>query len=157
MSDAPGAEIAIRRARADDLEAIVRLHEDDALGALGDSWRAETREDYEAAFAAIEASPDNALYVAEREGRVVGTFQLTVFPTLTGRGAMRVRIGGVQVAADLRSKGIGARMIAFAESTARARGARSVELSSNKRRSDAHRFYERLGYARSHEGFKKSL
>lgn len=157
MSGASGAAVLIRRARAEDLEAIIRLHEDDALGALGDAWRPETRPHYEAAFAAIEVSPDNALYVAEREGRVVGTFQLTFFPTLTGRGAARVRIGAVQVAAPLRSQGLGARMIAFAESAARARGARSVELSSNKRRTDAHRFYERLGYARSHEGFKKSL
>jgi GNAT superfamily N-acetyltransferase len=88
---------------------------------------------------------------------VVGTFQITVFPTLTGRGATRVRIGAVQVAAELRSKGIGARMIAFAEEAGRARGARSVELSSNKRRTEAHRFYERIGYARSHEAFKKRL
>jgi GNAT superfamily N-acetyltransferase len=157
MSEAPDDRVAIREAEAGDLEPIIRLHEADTLGVLGDSWSPETRAVYEAAFAAIGASPDNALYVAVIEGRVVGTFQLTFFPTLTGRGVTRVRIGAVQVAEHLRSKGIGARMIAFAEETAQARGAGTVELTSNKRRLDAHRFYERLGYARSHEGFKKSL
>ncbi len=157
MSAEPRDRVAIRKARIEDLERIVRLHEDDTLGGLEDAWTPETRGTYEAAFAAIVANPDNVLYVAEIDGRVVGTFQITVFPTLTGRGATRVRIGAVQVAADLRSQGIGARMIAFAEAEGRARGARSVELSSNKRRADAHRFYERIGYARSHEAFKKRL
>jgi GNAT superfamily N-acetyltransferase len=157
VSAEPRDRVAIRKARIEDLERIVRLHEDDTLGGLEDAWTPETRGTYEAAFAAIVANPDNVLYVAEIDGRVVGTFQITVFPTLTGRGATRVRIGAVQVAADLRSQGIGARMIAFAEAEGRARGARSVELSSNKRRADAHRFYERIGYARSHEAFKKRL
>jgi GNAT superfamily N-acetyltransferase len=152
-----GDGLTIREARAEDLEPIVRLHEDDTLGGLEDAWTPETRAVYAAAFAAIAANPDNTLYVAELDGQVVGTFQITVFPTLTGRGATRVRIGAVQVAAHLRSKGIGARMIACAEAEGRARGARSVELSSNKRRTDAHRFYERIGYHRSHEAFKKRL
>ena len=147
----------IREARAEDLEAIVRLHEDDALGSHGDAWLPENCDAYEAAFAAIAGSRDNTLYVAELDGRVVGTFQLTFIPNLTGRGALRVKIESVKVEADLRSRGIGARMMAFAEAQARSRGARLLELSSNKDRGDAHRFYERLGFARSHEGFKKKL
>jgi GNAT superfamily N-acetyltransferase len=148
---------SIREARADDLEAIVRLHEEDALGTHGDAWIPENRDAYEAAFAAIAGSRDNILYVAEWGRRVVGTFQLTFIPNLTGRGALRVKIESVKVKADLRSRGIGARMMAFAEAQARSRGARLLELSSNKTRGDAHRFYERLGFARSHEGFKKKL
>jgi GNAT superfamily N-acetyltransferase len=148
---------SIREARAEDLESIVRLHEEDALGTHGDAWREENRDAYEAAFAAIAESPDNTLYVAELDGRVVGTFQLTVIPNLTGRGALRVKIESVKVRAALRSRGIGGSMMAFAEAEARARGARLLELSSNKVRGDAHRFYERLGFARSHEGFKKKL
>lgn len=148
---------SIREARADDLEAIVRLHEEDALGTHGDAWVPENRDAYEAAFAAIAGSRDNTLYVAEWDDRVVGTFQLTFIPNLTGRGALRVKIESVKVKADLRSRGIGARMMAFAEAQARSRGARLLELSSNKTRGDAHRFYERLGFARSHEGFKKKL
>jgi GNAT superfamily N-acetyltransferase len=149
--------ISIREARAEDLEAIIRLHEEDSLGSHGDAWLPETKPAYEAAFAAIAASPDNTLYVAESEGRVVGTFQLTLIPNLTGRGATRVKVESVKVSAALRSQGIGARMMAFAEEAARAGGARTMELTSNKRRGDAHRFYERLGFSKSHEGFKKSL
>ncbi len=95
--------------------------------------------------------------MAEQKDGVIGTFQLTFIPNLTGRGAMRVKIESVKVSAALRSQGIGARMMAFAEEAARAGGARTMELTSNKRRADAHRFYERLGFAKSHEGFKKSL
>jgi GNAT superfamily N-acetyltransferase len=151
------SEVVIREARAEDLEAIVGLHEADALGRHGDRWSPDSRTAYEAAFAAIRDSRDNALYVAERDGRVVGTFQLTFIPSLTGQGALRARVGSVQVAEALRSRGIGARMMARAEEVARARGARSMELASNRTRADAHRFYERLGFARSHEGFRKSL
>ena len=78
-------------------------------------------------------------------------------PNLTGRGALRVKVESVKVKAARRSGGIGARMIAFAEGYAREQGARAMELTSNKTRKDAHRFYERLGFARSHEGFKKKL
>jgi GNAT superfamily N-acetyltransferase len=150
-------KVEIRQARPEDLEAIVRLHEEDELGSHGDAWRPENREFYEAAFTAIAASPDNELYVAEADGRVVGTFQLTFIPNLTGRGALRVKVESVKVSALLRSRGIGARMMAFAEAAARSRGARMLELTSNRTRQDAHRFYERLGYERSHVGFKKKL
>jgi GNAT superfamily N-acetyltransferase len=149
--------LEVRPARPQDLEAIVRLHEEDELGSHGDAWRPENRAAYEAAFAAIAASPDNMLYVAEVDGRVVGTFQLTFIPNLTGRGALRVKVESVKVSARLRSQGIGARMMAFAEALARSRGARLLELTSNRTRLDAHRFYERLGYDRSHVGFKKTL
>ena len=149
--------VTIREARAEDLEAIVRLHEQDALGGHGDAWHPETQGAYEQAFAAMTASSDNTLFVAELNGRIVATFQLTLIPSLTGRGVLRVRIGSVQVEASCRSQGIGGRMMAFAEEVARSRGARLLELSSSKARGHAHRFYERLGFARSHEGFKKRL
>jgi GNAT superfamily N-acetyltransferase len=151
------SDLVLRKARADDLEAIIRLHEEDELGAHGDAWTAENRPAYEAAFAAIQKNPANQLFVAERDGQVIGTSQLTFIPNLTGRGALRVKLESVKVRSTLRSQGIGARMIAFAEQAARAGGARLLELSSNKTRTDAHRFYERIGFARSHEGFKKKL
>jgi GNAT superfamily N-acetyltransferase len=147
----------IREATASDLEAIIRLHEEDSLGSHGDAWLPETKAAYEAAFAAIARSPDNQLYVAVDTDRVVGTFQLTFIPNLTGRGALRVKVESVKVASALRSKGIGAAMMAHAEAVARARGARLLELTSNGKRTDAHRFYERIGYEQSHKGFKKSL
>ena len=114
MNGRPTDRLTIREAEAQDLEPIVRLHGEDTLGGLEDAWTPETRGTYEAAFAAIAASPDNTLYVAESEGRVVGTFQLTLIPNLTGRGATRVKVESVKVSAALRSQGIGARMMAFA-------------------------------------------
>jgi len=149
--------ILIREARAEDLEAIVRLHEEDSLGSHGDAWLPETRPAYEAAFAAISRSADNQLFVATDGDAVVGTFQLTFIPNLTGRGALRVKVESVKVSAARRSQGIGARMMAHAETVARARGARLLELTSNGKRTDAHRFYERIGYDQSHKGFKKAL
>ncbi len=151
------SDLLIREAQAGDLEAIIRLHEEDELGSHGDVWSPETRPAYEAAFAAIQRSPENWLFVAVDGGEVVGTFQLTFIPNLTGRGALRVKVESVKVKAACRSGGIGARMMAFAEDHARTHGARAMELTSNKTRRDAHRFYERLGFSRSHEGFKKAL
>jgi GNAT superfamily N-acetyltransferase len=151
------SELTIRKAQAGDVEAIIRLHEQDELGGHGDAWTPENRPAYEAAFAAIDRNPDTKLFVAVLNGAVIGTFQLTFIPNLTGRGALRVKIESVKVESRMRSKGIGARMMAFAEQEALARGARLLELSSNKTRTAAHRFYERIGFARSHEGFKKKL
>ena len=149
--------LEIREARAEDLEPIIRLHEEDELGTHGDAWTAENRPAYEAAFAAIAKSPENRLFVALDGDEVVGTFQLTFIPNLTGRGTTRVKVESVRVKAARRSGGIGATMMAFAEQQARIGGAAAMELTSNKTRRDAHRFYERLGYSRSHEGFKKKL
>lgn len=151
------SDLAIREAQAGDLEAIIRLHEEDELGSHGDVWSPATQPAYEAAFAAIARSPENKLYVAVDGAEVVGTFQLTFIPNLTGRGATRVKVESVKVKAARRSGGIGAKMMAFAETLARAGGAAAMELTSNKTRKDAHRFYERLGFSRSHEGFKKKL
>jgi GNAT superfamily N-acetyltransferase len=149
--------IVIRRAEAKDLEAIIRLHEEDELGSHGDVWSPETRPAYEAAFAAIERSPENRLFVATDGNEIIGTFQLTFIPNLTGRGALRVKVESVKVRAARRSGGIGAEMMAFAEDHARTHGAAMLELTSNKTRTNAHRFYERLGFTRSHEGFKKKV
>lgn len=154
---AAAAAVVIDIAAEDDLPAIVALHAADAVGGHGDAWMAETGADYRAAFATIRAHPDHALYVARRDGAVVGTFLLSFLPGLTGRGMLHAQLRAVQVRADLRSLGIGARMVAFAEAEARARGAGVVELTSNLSRTHAHRFYERLGYAKSHAGFKKRL
>ncbi len=151
------SEFLVREARFEDLEAIIRLHEEDELGSHGDVWNPETKPAYEAAFQAIARSTENKLFVAVDGEEVIGTFQLTFIPNLTGRGSMRVKVESVKVKAARRSGGIGARMMAFAEDYARANGAAAMELTSNKTRMNAHRFYERLGFSRSHEGFKKKL
>ncbi len=157
QSPAPGAAIAIRPAVEDDLPAIVALHAADGTGGHGDAWTPQSEADYRAAFATLRAHPDHELCVAERDGVVVGTFLLSLLPGLTGRGLLHAQLRSVQVRSDLRSLGIGARMVAWAEERARAAGAGVMELTSNLKRVDAHRFYERNGYARSHAGFKKRL
>jgi GNAT superfamily N-acetyltransferase len=92
--------------------------------------------------------------VAEIEGRIVGTFQLTYLRQLTLRGGLVAQIEAVRVAAPLRSRGLGAEMMRWAMGEARARGCARMQLTSDKRREDAHRFYRRLGFKQSHEGFK---
>jgi GNAT superfamily N-acetyltransferase len=151
------AGLLVEIARPEDLPAVVGLHAADQIGGHGDVWAPETQGLYEAALARIAAHPDHDIYVARRDGEVVGTFILSFLPGLTRQGAWHAQLRSVQVRADCRSDGIGARMVAEAERIARARGAAWIELTSNKVRGAAHRFYERLGYVRSHEGFKKKL
>lgn len=112
---------------------------------------------YGQAFAEIAASPHNTLFVAQRAGLVVGTFQVTLIPGLVARGRKRAKLESVHVAPECRGLGIGALMIAHALAFAKANGVGLVELTSNKDRIDAHRFYRNLGFDQSHEGFKKAL
>ncbi|MDJ1157167.1 GNAT family N-acetyltransferase [Chelatococcus sp. SYSU_G07232] len=153
------AGLVLRAATASDLEAIVRLHEADGASGhgYGDAWSEETSPLYELARRRIAESPDSLLCVAEVDGAVAGTFLLTIMPGLTGRGAVTALLRAVQVRPDLRSRRIGAAMLAFAEDEARARGATLLKLTSNKSRPDVHRFHARHGYAASHQGFSKHL
>lgn len=112
---------------------------------------------YAEAFGRIAASNVNHLFVAEQVGKVIGTYQLSVLPGIAERGRTRGKIESVHVDPGLRGSGIGAMMMRHAIETARSLGVGLLELSSNKARKDAHRFYERLGFSRSHEGFKLAL
>jgi GNAT superfamily N-acetyltransferase len=150
-------EVLVRPAERKDIRAIVALFADDRLGGHGDTTDESARPRYEAAFERIAASPNDMLYVAEWKGEVVGTFQTTLLTTMSGQGSSRLNISAVQTRADLRGRGIGAQMIRFAVAEAQAKGARQVQLMSDARRTDAHHFYERLGFARSHAGFKMKL
>ena len=150
-------EIIIREARLDDLKALIAMFADDDIGGHGDTVSEDALPDYERAFETIAASPDQTLFVAELAGEVVGTFQTAITTTLTGRGASFMIIEAVQTRGDMRGQGIGARMIEFCIETARARGLPRVQLISNAKRKDAHRFYERLGFEPSHLGFKMAL
>lgn len=154
--------LTIRTAEPDDLTEIVALYAADELGGHGDAWNSGTEAGYRAALATIAASPDMSLHVAVEhvaveEETIVGVFQLVMFTTLVERGARRAKLASVQVRSNCRSRGIGAWMIAEAEGIARSCGAVVLELTSSKSRRDAHRFYDRLGYERSHEGFRKRL
>lgn len=149
------AKALIRRATAEDVPAIVAMLADDPLGATRES--PDDLEPYLAAFRVLDADPHQYLAVADRDGEVVGTLQLTFIPGLSRRAATRAQIEGVRVRSDQRGSGLGAELISWAIEEARARGCRLVQLTSDRTRTDAHRFYERLGYERSHEGFKKVL
>ncbi len=154
---APPAGLLIREARPGDLPALVALFAADAIGGHGDTTAPEAADRYRAAFAAIAADPRARLYVAEKERRVVGTFQLVFVTSLPGRGAKRALIEAVQVDESLRGQRIGEAMVRFAMETAAAEGAVTLSLTSSKLRGDAHRFYRRLGFSNSHEGFKIAL
>ena len=113
---------------------------------------------YEDAFAAIDADPAQALVVlADAADDVVGTLQLTIIPGLARRGALRAQIEAVRVREDLRGRGLGHALCAWAIEEARERGCALVQLTSDKRREEAHRFYGRLGFTATHEGFKLRL
>jgi len=155
-ADVPGIQIG--PARFEDLAAIVHLLAEDDLGGHGDAWSPRSIPRYEAAMRAILDSSGEELFVArDRKGDLIGTFQLSFAPTLRDLGAMRCVLQSVHVAADRRGCGIGRAMIGAAEARAVERGAKTMALTSNKQRRDAHRFYESLGYLQSHQGFKKRL
>ncbi|MEW2129233.1 GNAT family N-acetyltransferase [Streptomyces sp. NPDC005435] len=145
----------IRRARPDDIPAIVAMLADDPLGA-----RRESPDDltpYVNAFERLDADPNQHLVVAVLAGRVVGTLHLTVIPGLSRKGATRALIEAVRVHADQRGAGLGGDLIRWAVERARDLGCTLVQLTSDKTRTAAHRFYERLGFTASHEGFKLNL
>lgn len=147
-------EATIRRATAADLPAIVGLLADDVLGAQREQPGDPA---YAQAFEAIVADPHQWLMVADRDGEVVGTLQLTVIPGLSHRGMTRALVEAVRVAASQRDRGLGSQILEWAVGTARELGCGMVQLTSNASRADAHRFYERLGFEASHTGFKLAL
>ena len=149
-----GGGVIFRDARRQDVPEIVALLADDVLGAGREGDLDDT---YWTAFEQVEADPRNRLIVAEDSGRVAGTLQLTLIPGLSRHGMLRAQIEGVRVAADYRSRGIGREMIQWAVTEARRAGCGMVQLTSDKRRADAIRFYESLGFTATHEGFKLAL
>ncbi|MCX5606820.1 GNAT family N-acetyltransferase [Streptomyces sp. NBC_01546] len=153
MTDTP--EPAIRPAAEADLPAIVAMLADDPLGATRES--PEDLTPYLAAFKRLSEDPNQHLVVAVRADRVVGTLQLTIVPGLSRKGSTRSIIEGVRVHADERGSGLGTRFIEWAIEKSRAENCDLVQLTSDATRTDAHRFYERLGFAPSHVGFKLPL
>lgn len=145
----------IRKARRDDLPALVALLRDDELSASTESDPSGgLPESYSAAFDEISSSTTSELFVAEEAGRVVGCFQLDFLRRLARAGGLVMEIESVHVLKEFRGRGIGAAMMRAALARARERGCVRVQLTSQKRRVDAHRFYERLGFSPSHLGFK---
>ena len=154
-----GSTVELRRATADDLAGLVALLAEDVLGATREAPNHTGAElaPYRRAFDLIDADPAHLLVVARKGSEVAGTLQLSVLPGLSRRGGLRGQIESVHVRSGLRGRGLGAAMIGWAIEEARRRGCGLVQLTSNKVRADAHRFYGRLGFVASHEGFKLQL
>ena len=152
-------DLLIRPAGSADLAAIIALYADDDLGNLRAEAASAPDQPYLDAFDAIDRDPNHVLAVATIGGdpRIIATLLLSFLPGLSRRGAWRAQIEAVRVASDLRGQGIGGRMIDWAVDRARARGCGLVQLTSDARRAEAHRFYERAGFVPSHVGFKLRL
>jgi GNAT superfamily N-acetyltransferase len=148
------AVIMFRQAQASDIEAIVGLLADDELGRRREVLSSPPDPQYLAAFDAIAADRNQLLAVAIEQGAVIGTLQLSFIPGMARRGAWRGQIEAVRIAAHRRSGGVGQQMFEWAIAACRARGCAMVQLTTDKARPDAHRFYEKLGFVASHEGFK---
>ncbi|MBU6531061.1 GNAT family N-acetyltransferase [Streptomyces sp. NPDC057245] len=148
-------DLEIRPATAADIPAVVTMLADDPLGA-----RRESPDDlspYLAAFERLSTDPNQHMVVAVRDNRVVGTLQLTIVPGLSRRGATRSIIEGVRIHADERGSGLGTQFVEWAIAESRRQGCHLVQLTSDNTRTDAHRFYERLGFSATHTGFKLEL
>ena len=148
---------SLRRATRADLAAIVGLLADDELGRQRERLADPLPAAYTGAFEQIEADPRQLLAVAVLDGRVVGTLQLTFLPYLTHQGGERALIEAVRIAGHVRGTGLGRTMLEWAIEQARQRGCRMVQLTTDKQRVDAHRFYESLGFRAIHEGMRLPL
>lgn len=149
--------VVLRQAREGDLPAIIGLLAADVLGATRDALPAGDLAPYQRAFRAIDADPAHLLIVAEAGGEVVATLQLSFLPGLARRGALRAQVEAVRVREDYQGGGLGAAIMTWVIDEARRRGCALVQLTSDKTRTRAHRFYERLGFIASHEGMKLAL
>ena len=144
--------ITVRSARRDDVEAIVAMLADDPLGAARERIEDPLPAVYYRAFDLLDRDPNIQLVIAEEDGVVVGCLQLCILPGLSSQGASRALIEDVRVASHRRSRRIGEQLVRWAVSEARGKGCKLLELLTHHTRTDAQRFYERLGFHRSHVG-----
>ena len=151
-------DILIRRATRADVDRIVRLANHGGPDGKARTELPEVLDDaYFVAFQRIDADPQQLLMVAEHDGGVIGTFQMTYLTYLAAAGREDCQIESVHIAEKWRGHGIGTEMMEWAIDQAQKRGCRRVQLTTNKKRKDAHRFYERLGFKLTHEGAKLDL
>lgn len=153
--EAGDRQVVLRRATASDVAAVVGLIADDQLGATRENVGDLTA--YLRAFAVIDADPAQLLVVLDDDGVVVGTMQVSFIPGLSRGGALRGQVEAVRVADSHRGQRLGEQMVRWAVAEAARRGCALVQLTTDTRRTDAHRFYERLGFTASHVGFKMTL
>ena len=149
--------VTLRDARRGDVPAIVAMLADDTLGRSREATSEPLPQSYYEAFEALARDPNNRLLIAERDGETVGTLQISFIHGLSHQGAKRALIEAVRVASAHRKAGIGEQIIRAAIEIAREAGCTILQLTTDKSRKDAHRFYERLGFVASHEGMKLML
>ncbi len=149
--------VQYRLAAREDVPVIVRLLAEDDLGAQRERFENPLPESYYTAFEAIDADPNNELIVALANGEIIGTLQLMFLPHLSHQGGSRAQVSSVRVAKQYRGQGIGTDMMKWALKRARERGCHLMQLTSHKSRTDAHRFYEKLGFSKSNVGMKIKL
>ena len=149
--------IEFRPASASDLPSIITLLADDPLGRTREDAAMPPAAAYVSAFDAIDSDPNQLLAVVTEGDRVIGTLQISFIPGLSRKGLWRGQIEGVRIAASHRRAGIGGRVFEWAIAQCRARGCGLVQLTTDRERPEAHRFYERLGFTASHLGYKKAL
>jgi GNAT superfamily N-acetyltransferase len=150
-------QIVFRSAIFADVPAIVALLADDELGSQREKTGLPLDERYVAAFRAIEADANQQLVVVVDGDEVIGTLQLSFIPGIARMGAWRGQIEAVRIAAHRRDSGLGHKMFEWAIAACRVRGCNFVQLTTDKSRADAHRFYEKLGFVASHVGYKLAL
>jgi GNAT superfamily N-acetyltransferase len=149
--------IEIRRAECSDLPAIIALLADDVLGASREAVGDPPADDYLIAFREIENDPNQFLALMVDGEDVVGTLQLSFIRGLAREGAKRGLIEAVRIASGRRGERLGEQLIKWAITECDRRGCALVQLTSDRARLDAHRFYERLGFEPTHVGYKLKL
>jgi GNAT superfamily N-acetyltransferase len=157
MTTAQAGPVTFRIARRGDLEAILALLADDEIARSRSGYTPVATDEVIAAFAEIEREPSNELLVGEQDGAIVATLQLTYIPGLSRGGMRRALVEAVRVRADLRGQRIGERLMEAAIERARERGCALMQLTTDLRRAEAHRFYQRLGFETTHAGMKRTL
>ncbi len=150
-------ETKFRIATELDLDRIVKMLADDELGRLRERYEQPLPESYTKAFQAITSDPNNELVVAVQDDEVIGVLQITFVPYITHQGGWRATIEGVRTASSVRGKGVGTELIKWAIQRAKKRGCHLIQLTTDKHRVDALRFYKRLGFKSTHEGLKMKL
>lgn len=146
-----------RQATREDLPAIVHMLVDDPLGKRREVYSEPLKEAYYEAFESINKDENQELIVVEREGEVIGTLQLTFIRNLTFNGGLRAQVEGVRIRRDKRNQGYGEQLFKWVIEKAKKRGAHILQLTTDKKRPDAIRFYKRIGLSQSHEGMKVGL
>ncbi|MCP9763251.1 GNAT family N-acetyltransferase [Lacihabitans soyangensis] len=150
-------KLNFRLALNDDLLDIIKMLSDDTLGSKREQFDEKISEKYKMAFENIIKDPNQELTVVEMNGQKVGTFQLTFIQYLTHQGGLRAQVEAVRTHSDFRGQGIGGQMFEYIKTHAIEKGCNMVQLTTDKQRPEALRFYESLGYVASHEGMKLKL